>query len=88
MYRRRGVVSDAPQFYREKIMEMNEFRRFRRKGRAEMRFYVKGEDLSRISVSNADNPEEDLGMIARNTKNHADLWYVARQYFLDNFEEY
>jgi hypothetical protein len=27
------------------------------------------------------------GMIARNPKNHADQWYVARAYFLDNFAE-
>ena len=69
-------------------MEMNEFRRFRRKGRAELRFYVKGEDLNNINVSDVYNPEEDLGMIARNPKNHDDQWYVARRYFLDNFEEY
>jgi len=25
-------------------------------------------------------------MIARNPKNHADQWYVARQYFEDNLE--
>ena len=31
-------------------------------------------------------PLNDLGMIARNPKNHADKWYVARKYFEDSFE--
>ncbi|MBN4082103.1 hypothetical protein JYT21_00205 [bacterium AH-315-B15] len=52
-----------------------------------MRPYVPGEDLNGISVSDVDNPEGDLGMIARNPKNHDDLWYVARKYFEENFEE-
>lgn len=52
-----------------------------------MRPYVKGEDLSGVSVSKEDNPETDMGMIARNPKNHEDKWYVARKYFEDNFEE-
>jgi hypothetical protein len=54
---------------------------------AEMRPYIKGEDLTNISVSKEDNPETDLGMIARNPKNNNDQWYVAHQYFVDNFEE-
>jgi hypothetical protein len=52
-----------------------------------MRPYIKGEDLSNISVSKEDNPERDMGMISRNPKNHADQWYVAKKYFEDNFEE-
>ena len=31
--------------------------------------------------------QNDMGMIARNPKNHKDQWYVAKQYYLDNFEE-
>jgi len=27
-------------------------------------------------------------MIARNPKNHNDMWLVAKVYFEDNFEEY
>jgi hypothetical protein len=27
-----------------------------------------------------------MGMVARNPKNHADQWYVARKYFEDNLE--
>lgn len=32
------------------------------------------------------NPPDDMGMVARNPKNHADQWYVARKYFEDNLE--
>ena len=46
-----------------------------------------GEDLSKISVAEVDNPETDMGMVARNPNNHADQWYVARKYFEDNLEE-
>ena len=66
---------------------MNEFKKYRRTNIAEMRAYVPGEDLSGVSVSKVDNPEEDKGMIARNPENHDDQWYVAKKYFEDNFEE-
>jgi len=63
-----------------------EWKHYRRKGIAEMRPYVKGEDLTGISVSEQDDPPNDMGMIARNPENHDDQWYVARKYFEDNFE--
>jgi hypothetical protein len=63
------------------------WKQYKRKGLSEMRPYVKGEDLSKISVSGTDNPETDMGMIARNPENHEDQWYVARKYFEDNLEE-
>jgi len=66
---------------------MSEFKKYRRTGLSEMRPYVKGEDLSKISVAEVDNTEEDMGMVARNPKNHNDQWYVARKYFEDNLEE-
>lgn len=65
---------------------MSEWQQYRRKGLSEMRPYVKGEDLSHISVAEVDDPETDMGMIARNPKNHADQWYVARAYFEENLE--
>jgi len=65
---------------------MNTFKQYRRTGISEMRPYVKGEDLTNISVSGEDNPYGDMGMIARNPKNHNDQWYVASKYFHDNFE--
>jgi len=66
-------------------MERN-FKQYRRTGLSEMRPYVLGEDLSSVSVSDEDTPETDMGMIARNPKNHADQWYVAKKYFDDNLE--
>lgn len=65
---------------------MSEWKQYRRTNIAEMRPYVFGEDLTDISVSNTDDPQEDLGMIARNPENHDDQWYVAHDYFADNFE--
>jgi hypothetical protein len=66
---------------------MSEFKKYRRKNIAEMRPYVLGENLKGISVSDVDDPENDMGMIARNPKNYKDQWYVARKYFEENFEE-
>lgn len=62
------------------------FKQFKRTNVAEMREYVMGEDLTNISVSKEDNPEQDMGMVARNPENHNDMWYVSKQYFQDNFE--
>ena len=47
---------------------MSEFKNYRRKGIIELRPYIFGEDLTGISVSAQDNPETDMGMIARNPK--------------------
>lgn len=60
--------------------------KYRRTSVAEMRPYVKGENLAAISVSPTDNPSDDMGMVARNPANHLDQWYVARAYFDANFE--
>ncbi len=66
---------------------MKEFKKYRRTNIAEMRQYIKGEDLTNISVSKEDDPENNMGMIARNPCNHNDQWYVERKYFMANFEE-
>ena len=62
---------------------------YRRSQIASMRPYVKGEDLTGISISQADaqngSPREG-DMIARNPKNHGDQWLVSERYFTDNFE--
>jgi hypothetical protein len=69
---------------------MEEFKQYRRKQIAELRFFQEGEELSeRISISQVDrdNGSPKVGdMIARNPKNHDDQWLVAKQYFEDNFE--
>lgn len=68
---------------------MSEFKQYRRKQIAELRYYVEGEDMLGISVSDEDfkagSPKVG-DMIARNPKNHVDQWLVAAQYFKDNFE--
>jgi len=70
---------------------MSEYFKFRRRELAELRLWQEGEDMTNISVSQAD---KDAGspkygdMIARNPKNHADMWLVAKKYFADNFEPY
>ena len=66
---------------------MSKWKKYRRTNIAEMRPYVLREDISKVSVSETDYPIDDMGMIARNPKNHEDQWYVARKYFEDNFEE-
>lgn len=62
---------------------------YKRKGLSEMRPYVLGEELSGVSISEADkqngSPKEG-DMIARNPKNHDDQWLVAKKYFEDNLE--
>ena len=69
------------------------FKKYRRKGLSEMVQFKEfvGEDMSLVSVSDADkklsNLEFEQGYIARNPKNHQDLWYVAKKYFDDNLEE-
>jgi len=65
------------------------FMRYRRKSFGELRFYILGEDLSGVSISDEDRQAGSprLGdMIARNPDNHNDQWLVSNKYFLDNFE--
>lgn len=69
---------------------MTEYRFYRRKGFSEMRPYLAGETLpADVSISQADldNGSPKVGdMIARNPKNHKDMWLVAEAYFLDHLE--
>jgi hypothetical protein len=66
------------------------FKQYRRKQIAELRYYVQGEDVEKVSIAEEDrkagSPKEG-DMIARNPKNHLDQWLVAKKYFEDNFEE-
>lgn len=61
------------------------FRLYRKKMLQPLRPYVPGEDLSGVSVSPEDTPEPG-GMIAYNPENPSDIWYVAKKFFLDNYE--
>ncbi|WP_192246153.1 hypothetical protein [Mesorhizobium silamurunense] len=68
---------------------MSVFMQYRRKQIAELRPWQPGDDMSRVSVS---APDKESGspkagdMIARNPKNHDDMWLIAAAYFADNFE--
>ena len=66
---------------------MSKFKKYKRTNIAEMRPYIFDENLFGVSVSGVDDPHKDMGMIARNPKNHSDQWDVAREYFEENFEE-
>lgn len=61
------------------------WKEYRKKTIQEMREYVPGEDLSNISVSAEDTPEKG-GMIARNSANYSDQWYIAKDFFELNYE--
>lgn len=70
------------------------FKEYKRKGLSEMitviEFTDNGGNLSKVSISEPDKallPETFMqGMVARNPKNHLDLWYVSKKYFDDNLE--
>ena len=67
------------------------FKNYRRKEKlSELRPFVFGEDLSGVSVSDADVTEtesgESGGYIARNPRNHSERWYIGRVYFNENFD--
>ena len=61
------------------------WQKYRKIAVQQMRPYIPGEDLSVISVNTEDTPEKG-GMIARNTDNHKDQWYVAKAFFEKNYE--
>jgi hypothetical protein len=64
---------------------MSEFKNYRKKSVQPMRPYIPGEDLTGVSISAEDTPEEG-GMIAVNPANPNDLWYVAKGFFEANYE--
>lgn len=64
-----------------------EWKGYKRKGIAEMRPYIEGEDLDGISVNDCCDVPESGGMVARNPENHNDQWYIAKEYFNENFVE-
>ncbi len=57
---------------------------YKKTAEQEMRPYATGEDLKGISVIEQDTPELG-GMIARNSENHEDQWYVAKDFFEKNY---
>lgn len=81
----------------------NNWKQYKRKGLSEMipyKDYInpRGCFLSELvnkvqllSISEEDKmlstEELNQGYVARNPKNHGDLWYVAKKYFDENLEE-
>jgi len=68
---------------------MSEFKTYKRKSRIELRPYIQGENLDGVSISAPDkkNGSPKAGdYIARNPKDHTDLWLVSAAYFADNYE--
>ena len=66
---------------------MSEYKDYIKKVLQPMRPYVEGEDLKAqgVSVWAGDIPELG-GMVAINPKDESDQWYVAKQFFEDNYE--
>ena len=65
------------------------YKQYRRKQIAELTRWIPGMDMKDVSISAEDQKNGsplDGDMIARNPKNHADRWLVAKKYFEDNFE--
>jgi len=77
---------------------MSEFKQYKKKTIAELRPVIQSdidmdfdEFAEKVSISpyDAANNSPKLGdMIARNPKDHNDLWLVAEQFFKDNYEPF
>lgn len=65
---------------------MENYKNYIKKAVQPMRPCIPGEDLTGISVSPEDTPEAG-GMIAINPKNPNDKWYVAKDFFQENYVE-
>mgnify|MGYP006909081311 CR=1 FL=1 len=66
---------------------MSEFKEYQNIQSKEIRPYVKGEDLTGISVTEGIDPTKDKGYIARDPKNNEDQWYITKKFFKENFRE-
>jgi hypothetical protein len=72
-----------------------DFKHYKRTGLSEMisvtEFIANGGDMTKVSIADVDakllTTDFQQGFIARNPKNHEDLWYVSKKYFDDNLEE-
>ncbi len=64
---------------------MSETKLYRKKHLQPMRPYILGENLEGVSLSPEDIPEIG-GMIAFNPENPSDRWYVAKDFFEQNYE--
>lgn len=66
-----------------------DFQQYQRRQKiSELRPYVPGEDLTGVSISDADREKGSPkagDMIARNPKDYHDKWLMAAEYFAENF---
>jgi len=58
---------------------------FRKTTIQEMRPYVEREDMTGISVNVKEIPRVG-GMIARDAKNHASMWYITPEFVKENYK--
>lgn len=61
------------------------FKEYRKRHAQMLRPYIPGEDMSGIRVSGVDTLELG-GMVAVNSDNEQDKWYVAKEYFEAEYE--
>lgn len=65
------------------------YQNYKRRGLSSMMPWIPGHDMTGVSVSDEDkaagSPKKG-DMIARNPKNHSDMWLVAKAYFDENLE--
>lgn len=66
---------------------MSTFKEYHNIQTKEIRPYVKGEDLTGISITEGIDPVKDKGYIARDPNNHEDQWYITKKFFKENFAE-
>jgi len=68
---------------------MQNYKEYRKKQTQLLRPYVDGEDMSGVSISDADiekgSPQKG-DMIAVNRNDETDKWLVAEKFFKDNYE--
>lgn len=69
---------------------MSDWEWYSRIGSLEARRYVKGESLEGISVSAPDMKVildgKGAGMVARNERDHLDMWFINEDYFKENYK--
>jgi hypothetical protein len=67
---------------------MSDYKDYKRKGSVSARPYVEGEDMTGVSLSDADrvtgHPKVG-GMMARG-EDHNDQWYINEAFFKKNYE--
>lgn len=68
-----------------KVVNMHDWKLYKRRGYTEARPYVPGEDLTGVGIPAGVTPVEG-GVIARDPSNPNDRWYVTRDLFWATFE--